>query len=95
MTKSQNTVYQSVTEAITKKAAKDRKRKATDSAKASRRQSKYSKVDNTTAARRAYSRHDNGSSPADITDDLSPEILTDLMGSFYSVWKRHGTGIKK
>lgn len=83
MTRSQNTTYQKVTEAISKRAAQDRKRKATDSAKASRRQSKYSKVDNTSAARRAYTRHDNGSSPADVTEDVSPEILTGLMGSFY------------
>ena len=47
---------------------KDRKRKATDEAKVKRRQSKYSRVDNLTAARKTYSRHDGEDEPDDVCD---------------------------
>lgn len=83
MTRSQNVTYQTTTQAISQKAEKDRKRKSTEAAKNSRRQSKYSKVDDSTAARRAYSRHDNGTLPVDVTEDISHEYLTQLMDSFY------------
>ena len=70
MTRSYNHVYREVTEKIAKKVDKDRKRKPTDSAEGSRRQSKYSKVDNTTAARRAYSRDGTRCLPENATEDL-------------------------
>lgn len=83
MTKSQNQTYQAVSEEIEKKATKDRKRKSTDLAKNSRRQSKYSKVDNTTEAHRAYSRHGKGCVPEDVTEDVPQEVLTHLMKGYY------------
>ena len=56
-----------------KKAEKDRKRKATDEAKEQQR-SKWSRIDNTVAACKAYSRND-GIVPNDVADDVSPESL--------------------
>ena len=83
MTHSQNITYQIATEAAMKKADSDRKRKSSDKAKKSRRQNKYSKVDNSTAARRAYSRHDNGTLPVDVTGDVPADYLSQLMDTFY------------
>ncbi len=40
------------------------------SAKESRRRSKYSRTDDTPAARRAYSRRDNGVSPDEVNEDI-------------------------
>ena len=48
-----------------------------------RRQSKYSRVDNSTAARKAYSRHDGEAEPDDVCDDVSPEILAEIKEGFY------------
>ena len=83
MTRSYNHVYREVTEKIAKKADKDRKRKSIDSAKESRRRSKYSKVDNTTAARRAYSRHGTGCLPENATEDLPLDEIRGFMTRFY------------
>lgn len=67
-----------------KKADKDRKRKATEEAKDSRRRSKYSRNDNSIAARKAYSCHDNGIEPDDIINDVSPEYLEEMKTSFFN-----------
>ena len=56
----------------------------TDQAKEKRRQSKYSRFDESDAARRAYSRHDDGVQPDDVTDDVPPEHLVELKDSYYS-----------
>ena len=66
-----------------KKLSKDNKRKATDTVKAKQRKSKYTRLENTTTARRAYSRHDGGILPDEITDDISQENLEQLKYSFY------------
>ena len=66
-----------------KKLSKKNKRKATDTVKAKRGKSKYTRLENTTAARRTYSRHDGGILPDKITDDILQKNLEQLKYSFY------------
>ena len=66
-----------------KKADNDRKRKATDKAKQQRRQSKYSRNDDTAAAKKSYSRHDDGIQPDEVTDDVPVQLLADMKQAFY------------
>ena len=83
MTKSSpNPVFVDAAERSAKKAENDRKRKATGEAKEQRRRSKCSRIDNTVAARKAYSRHD-GIVPDDVADDVSPEFLDESKTRFY------------
>ena len=80
MTKSKaNQVFVDVTEVACKIAQSDKKRKATEASKESRRRSKYVRCENTEQARKAYSRHDNGTCPDDIVEDVSTEYLKQLM----------------
>ena len=81
---SPNKVYQDTTDRSVKRVEKDRKRKATEKAKVSRRQSKYMRMDDSIAARKAYSRHDEGITPDEISDDIPEEHLKQLMAGFYS-----------
>ena len=78
-----NSVYQNVMECSTKKTEVDRKRRATDEAKSKRRQSKYSRKDDSIKALKAYSRHDDGVLPDEVEDDISPEQLADLTDLYY------------
>ena len=55
MTLKENSIYKTTAEISAKKLCMDRKRKATDLAKENRRRSKYTKVDNSISARKAYS----------------------------------------
>ena len=57
---------------------------ATEKAKENRRQSKYMQIDDSDAARRAYSRHDEGILPNEVTDDIPQKHLKHVMNSFYS-----------
>ena len=41
--------------------------------------------DDSTAARRAYNRHDKGISPDEISDNVLEELLNDLMSGFYQM----------
>lgn len=79
---SPNRIFIDTAKHSTKKAENDRKRKATEYAKKQRRRSKYSQTDDTIAARRAYSRHDDTILP-DVTDDVSPEFLQELKMGYY------------
>ena len=81
---SPNQVFINATESIAKKAESDRKRKATETAKEARRKSKYAKMDNSEAARKAYSRHDDGAIPDEVTDDVPPDFLKELMMSYFN-----------
>lgn len=65
---------------LAKKTANDKKRKSTTKAKECRRQSKYSKIDDSIQARKAYSCHAGNTVPDEIT---LPEILEDLKLSYY------------
>ena len=57
---------------------KDRKKKNTETAKESRRKNKYAPTDDTAAARSSYSRYDDGITPEEVTDDITPEHLEQL-----------------
>ena len=41
--------------------------------------------DGSTAARKAYNRHDKGILPDEISDDVPEELLNDLMSGFYQM----------
>ena len=75
MKSSPNKVYTSTAEHSAKKLVKD-KRKATEEAKQNRRRSKYARKGDTAAARSAYSRHDGGIQPDQVS-------LEELKSSFY------------
>lgn len=77
-----NQVFVSTAEATAKKVEKTRKRKATEEAKKSRRQSKYSRVDNSLSAQKAYNRQ-AGVEPDDSTD-VPLEYLNELKSTFYT-----------
>ena len=83
MTTHTNPVYSEVMTTSKKKADQDRKRKDTSQAKESRRQSKYSRVDETLAASKAYSRHDSGAVPDEVIEDVSLEYLGELCDGYY------------
>ena len=78
-----NAVYENAAEALAKKRRHDHKRRSTEESKAKQCKSKYSKVDNSIAAHKAYSRHDDGTLPAEIIEDVSQEYLHQLKNSFY------------
>lgn len=79
-----NQVFSNVATASAKITARDRKRKAEDHSKESRRRNKYSKTDSSTAACRAYRQHNSEIEPEEVTDDVSPEYLESLKQSFYN-----------
>ncbi len=62
---------------------KNATRQSQDDVKAKRRQSKYTRKDNSAAARKAYSRHDNDMEPDDLTDDVSPDILKEMKNRYF------------
>ena len=73
---SPNKIYTSVTSQSAKVLDRQRKRKATDEAKQKRRQNKYMRRDESSAALQTYSRHDNGITPDEVTQDISLEFRT-------------------
>jgi len=77
-------IFSQAAEANSKKVTNDRKRKSTDAEKINRRKRKYAKTsDDSLAARQAYSRHDNGEQPQDISDDVPPDHLQRLKMDYY------------
>ena len=63
---------------------KDRKRKATDEAKASRRASKYAKTnDDSLQARSDYTRHDSGLGVPEVEGGVPQPYLQGLMIDYY------------
>ena len=74
LTKKDNIVYKTTAKVSARIAERDKKRKATDKAKESRRKNKYPKNYNSIATRKAYSRHD-GIQPDEVTEDVSSEHL--------------------
>ena len=79
-----NKVFAYTAEVSARKLNKDRKRKATSKVKENRRRSKYAKLDaNSATARRAYNRHDDGISPEEVMDDVSPEHLEELKSTIF------------
>ena len=61
----------------------EKKQKSTEEVKTRQRMSKYSRTGESSEARNAYSRHDDGLLPEEIDDDISPEHLEELKKSFY------------
>ena len=78
-----NRAFIDAAEASAKRVVKDRQRKNTEAANERRRRSKYT-TDDTTAARSSYSRHDDGTTPEEVTDDITPEHLENLKDSHYT-----------
>ncbi len=81
---SPNKVYTDTAECSAKMLAQQKKRKLTEKAKEQRRKNKYTTKGDTAAARSAYSRHDGGISPDQVTEDISAEHLQELKSSFYN-----------
>ncbi len=79
-----NQHFTDTAESFAKKADKDRKRKATEKAKEQRRRSKYSRTDDTVAARKSYSRHDGALEPDEVTDDIPLDYLAEMKQSYYN-----------
>lgn len=79
-----NEVFTRTAESSAKRAEKDRERKSKQESKDSRRRAKYSQNDNSVAARKAYSRHDDLIEPDDIISDITPEELEAVKESFYA-----------
>ena len=77
---SPNPIFSEVAQSTAKKNENKRKRKATEDSKRKRRESKYSRVDNSLAAKKAYSRHEGDV----IDDDVSQEHLQQLKDSYYT-----------
>ena len=79
-----NPVFTDTTNRSANTVSRNRKRKERDDVKAKRRSRKYArKEDDSTSARMAYSRHDDGISPEEATDDVSPDYLERLKSGFY------------
>jgi len=82
MTKSSpNKVFSDTARHSAKQVESDQKRKAKEEVKAKRRSSKYSSTDDTVAARKSYSRNDEGDLPEE--PDISPDNLEQLKRGFY------------
>ncbi len=82
-TSSPNKIFSKTAHHSAKKVEANRKRKATDKAKASRRRSKYIRLDDTTAARSACNRYDGGISLEQVDDDIPRDQLVQIKTSFY------------
>ena len=80
---SPNQVFIDAIERSAKKLLSDNKRKATEEVTSKRRKSKYTQLPDTPAACRAYSRHDGGITPDEVTEDISQESLDKLMSTIY------------
>ena len=78
-----NNIFVTTAQNAARKATKDHKRKSTDSVKEKRRKVKYAGKNNSLAARKAYSRHDDEVEPNDVTNDVSPEVLAETKRNYY------------
>ena len=76
-------VYSDAMQRSAKKNSKEKEGKAKDEVKQQRRIKKYSKKDDSTQARQAYSRHDGGILPNKVNNDISPEHIDELKQGFY------------
>ena len=79
---SPNKVFCNTAERSAKKASNEKKQKSTEEVKTRRRMSRYSRTGESSEARKAYSRHDDGLLPEEIDDDISPEHLEELKKSY-------------
>ena len=66
-------------------ANQTRKQKSTDrSLQENHHKNKYTRTDNSTRARKAYSRHDNSTCPEEVAVDVPPHYLEELKEGFYA-----------
>ncbi len=79
-----NIIFTRVMDVSVKRVERDRKRKATEKAQESRRRSKYAQTDDSFGAHRAYSRHDQGDVPEEISSDFPEDYLLELMCNYYN-----------
>ena len=84
MTKSpSNQIFVDTAERSALKLKCDNARKAMVEVKAKRRSSKYSQIDESVSACKAYSRHSGDILPREVDDDVTPDLLEDLKIGFY------------
>jgi hypothetical protein len=77
-------IFKAASEAKCKQLEADRKRKATDKAKSSRRAAKYKKSnDNSAQARSDYARHDDGLGVREAASNMPQAYFEGLMLDFY------------
>lgn len=82
---SPNPIFSEAAQSTHKKNEDQLKRKASEDSKRKRQESKYSRVDNSLAAKKAYSRHEGDVIPEDVVDDdVSQEHLQQLKDSYYT-----------
>ena len=79
-----NQMFLDAAESSARKADNDHKRKATEEAKGRQRKAKYTKLDNTASVHKAYSRHDDGIIPDEVSEDVPPDYLEDMKISYYN-----------
>ena len=68
---------------VSKEVEKDRKRKSSLPAKQQRKKSRQTSTENNLSSRRSYSRYDGGPNATDVSLDIPPHHLQDLIVSFY------------
>ena len=81
---SPNKVFSNTARHSAKEVESDRKRKAKEEVKAKKRKSKYSSIDDKVAARKAYSRHNEGVLPEEA-NDISPDHLDQVKMGLYEM----------
>ena len=98
-TSTPNRIFVDVANTMHKQAESTRKRKSTDKSKENRRKSKYARTENSVMARKAYSRHDDGTCPDEVVEDVPPQYLEELKDGFYKtkvkVTPEEATGIEQ
>ena len=77
-----NSIFSKTAKESARRMEKDKVRKSSEMVKEKRRKNKYKISDNSLVACRAY-RHDNQIEPDDVTDDISPEILKEMKGTYF------------
>ena len=79
-----NDTYQKVAKPKKRQAQEDREQKATHKAKEARRLSKIKATDNSLQSHQDYSRYDDGPNADDISTDVPPLYLQDMMVNYYN-----------
>ena len=80
---SPNKTFRDVAQRSARKVSSEKKRKAKDTVKQQRRRRKISQNKESNKGRKAYNRHDGGTSPDDIVTDLSPDELEEKKTETY------------
>ena len=78
-----NKVFSDTAQRAAKKASSEKERKAKEEVRKQRRIRKYSPKNDSVQARKAYSRHDDGHLPEEVSSDVTEGHLEALKKSFY------------